>query len=70
MLLTATTQTRRKGAVEMADRAGTNLLIIAAIAGCMVMIDFLPSASSTKELPALKMTKIMGPSLRFLYCYS
>ncbi|KAA0191027.1 hypothetical protein HAZT_HAZT002004 [Hyalella azteca] len=52
----------------MADRAGTNLLILAALAGCLVVFDFLPSASSVKEPPAMKMTKIMGPSLRFLYC--
>jgi len=57
----------------MADRAtGMSILALAAITGLFVFADFLPSVNSIKEpeAPAMKMSKIMGPSLRFLYCYS
>lgn len=52
----------------MPDRAGLPLLAFAAVVGLFVMVDFLPQVTSAKETPAaMKMTKIMGPSLRFLY---
>ena len=51
----------------MADRPGLSLLALAAVAGLFLAVDFLPQVNSANEQPAIKMSKIMGPSLRFMY---
>jgi len=56
----------------MADRNGLPLLAMGALVGLFVVMDFLPSVSSVKEesSPMNVNSKLMGPALKFLYCYS
>ena len=51
----------------MADRPGLSLLALAAIAGLLIAFDYLPQVNSSIEKPGIKMSKIMGPSLQFMY---
>jgi len=56
----------------MADRAATSLLLFGAVIGAFVLFDMIPSSKSTAETgnPSKVPAKILGPTLRFLYCYS
>jgi len=58
----------------MADRATVSLLLFGAIIGSFVLFDFIPSSKNVAEAenlnPSKMSAKVMGPSLRFLYCYS
>lgn len=57
---------------KMADRASTSLLLFGAVIGAFVIFDLIPTSNTAAEnvSPSKVSAKVMGPSLRFLYCYS
>jgi len=54
---------------NMAQRGTLSLLGLCAVVGLLMARDFV-SVESAKDGPALKLNTFMGPTLRFMYCYS
>lgn len=46
------------------------LFALAAVFGILLIRDFVPVDGSSKDVPKMKFNNLMGPTLRFLYCYS
>jgi len=56
----------------MAERGGMPLLAVGALLGLLVAVDYLPSVRSFSkdEAPMKINAQVMGPALKFMYCYS
>ncbi|KAK3892818.1 hypothetical protein Pcinc_003406 [Petrolisthes cinctipes] len=57
---------------NMAERGRVSLLAFGAVVAALLVFDFNPvcGSSNNDAVPKLKLNNLMGPSLRFLYCYS
>lgn len=55
---------------NMAERGQLTLFALAAVFGILLIRDFVPVDGSSKDVPKMKFNNLMGPTLRFLYCYS
>lgn len=66
----AISQVVADGRDNMAERGALTLLAFGATVALLLLFDFMPVGGTVKEAPAMKFNNLMGPSLRFLYCYS
>lgn len=51
-------------------RRHATALAFGALVGILLLCNFVTVGESAKDVPVMKLNNLMGPSLRFLYCYS